>query len=73
LPRPLLSRHVQLGTFFRSLSAATSNPGTVLPQGVTIEGAFVDRRTLRVAYVALFGGLSTVLTALLAMRVCIDL
>ena len=57
----------------RSLSAATSNPGIVLPQGVTIEGAVVDRRTLRVAWsVALFGGLLTVLMALLAMRVCIS-
>ena len=37
--------------------------------GFTIGGVVVDRRTLRVAFVALFGGLSSILTALLALRV----
>jgi len=35
--------------------------------GFTIAGAVADRRTLRVALIALFGGLS-ILTALLALR-----
>eukprot|EP01043_Picozoa_sp_COSAG02_P035064 COSAG02_NODE_2488_length_8701_cov_25.089630_6_plen_174_part_00 len=36
--------------------------------GFTIGGIVVDRRTLRVTFFALFGGVSSVLTALLALR-----
>ena len=36
--------------------------------GFTIGGAVVDKRTLRVAFFALFGGLSSIVTALLALR-----